>query len=503
MKTETKNSVIFYIGSFLISLFSAYLIYFQTSKYGIGMEPHYPLIAQSFLDKGWGHILVTTDVTYAMLYPFFLAFLSKIFHAEILDAARWLNIVMAFCFSFFSMVLCRTLTKRLIVLLIFGLFIAFSRPVNFLFPLTQCEPVFIFILLLITFSIKKTTYRRLILCGFLTSLAILTRYAGVAIVPSVCLYIFIQKSKISDKVKKCFCYAITPTLTYILYVARNYYFTGTLMGPRTSSQTGLLSNIDRALISVSSWFSGSYLFLTLACSIILGALIWNHKSELLSAITKTPETLKFSLCFLVIYSAFIIVSVTTTALDPLDDRFMSPVFLPILLILFAFVEFAISLKNKNKFLISGLLALFIIASLLSFYKTIKDINFRKTNGAGGCSTTFWQEHELLSYIKKVPINNNEYIFTNNFCITAILKEHRHIQYIPNKRERGTAKDYSDITLENLLSSYPHFENGYIFWSLKGYDDIFFSIHELQSICEIEKIKETSDGILYKVGKCKR
>ena len=108
----------------------------------------------------------------------------------------------------------------------FGLLVVFSKPMNLIFSFAWTEPLFIFILLLIIFLIEKTDYKHLVLCGFLTSLAILTRYAGIAIIPSVCLYVFIQKNDLSNKVKKCLAYAIIPTLTYIFYVARNYFFTG-------------------------------------------------------------------------------------------------------------------------------------------------------------------------------------------------------------------------------------------------------------------------------------
>ena len=504
MKTETKNLILFYIGSLLISLLSAYFIWLQTSKYGIGEDMFfYTAMAQDILNKGLDSVFYSTQVIYAPLYQFLLASLAKLFNAEITNIARWFNIALSFSLSFLSILLCRKLTKKLIILFLFGLFISFSRPINLVFSYAWSEPLFIFLILLITFSIEKTSYKRLILCGFLSATAILTRYAGVAIVPSVCLYIFIEEIKISEKIKKCFCYASIPTLTYIIYLARNYYFTKTLLGPRVSSNTGLISNCDRAFSTVALWFSGSFHFLAALLFFVLGAIIWQYRKELLEFLSHF-RTITFSCCFTIVYSLFIIIS-TTTALDPLDDRFMSPVFLSVLLIVFSLVIFIYNTsKTKKTLIIYAAFSIFTICTLLTFAKVwTKDITARTIHGAGGYNSEFWQENELIKYARE-NIRTNEYIFANNLLIHYILLDHKFISYIPSKIDKETSGKPTGVTLENLISKYPHFENSYILWFAKGYENIFFSISELQSICEINTTADfPGNGSVFRVGKCKK
>lgn len=505
MKTENQNSILFYLESFLISFFSAFLIWLQTSKYGIGLDfDFYPLMAQEISDKGLNSVLYSTQVVFAPLYQFTLACLSKISGSEIIIVARWFNIFLMFLFSFLSMILCRKLTRNLAILFALGLFITFSRPINLFFCHAVSEPLFILFLLIITLSVEQTTYKRLILSGFLTSLAILTRYAGVAIVPSVCLYIFIQKSEISEKIKKCFCYATFPTLIYISYIVRNYYFTGTLMGSRDASNTSFISNCDKAISTVAFWFSASFSFLAIILALFLGAFIWNYRQELLKFFMNIHGTIKFSFCFLVVYSFFIIISTTTTSLASLDDRFMIPVFLPALLIVFSLIVFAHSLPNKNKTLVCSLFLIFLICSLGTFAKAVtKDINVRINNGAGGANSTFWRENELTKYAAN-NIRPDEYIFANNLLIQYILPEQKFISYIPQKICAETSKKPTGITLENLIERYPHFENSYILWFAKGYPKIFFSINELQRVCTIEPILDYPEsGTVFRVGKCKK
>ena len=505
MKTETKNLVLFYIGSLLISLLSAYFIWLQTSKYGIGEDMFfYTAMAQDILNKGLDSVFYSTQVIYAPLYQFLLASLAKLFNTEIINTARWFNIALSFSLSFLSILLCRKLTKNLIILFAFGLFISFSRPINLVFSHAWSEPLFIFFLLLITFSIEQTSYKRLILCGFLSALAILTRYAGVAIVPAVCLYIFIQKYELSEKIKKCFCYASIPTLTYITYLIRNYYFTKTLMGPRTTSNTTFISNCDRAFSTVALWFSGSFYFSAMFLLFVLGAFIWNYKEDFVKFLAKTSGTVNFSFCWTFVYSCFIIISTTTTALDPLDDRFMVPVFISVLLIIFSLIVFASQITKKNKILISMLLATFTICTVISFAKSwTKDMLVRKNHGAGGYNSEFWQENELIKYARE-HIQTNEYIFANNLLIRYILLDHKFISYIPSKIDKETSGKPTGVTLENLISKYPHFENSYILWFAKGYENIFFSISELQSICEINTTADfPGNGSVFRVGKCKK
>ncbi|MBR4532301.1 glycosyltransferase family 39 protein [bacterium] len=497
-----RNSLLFFLISTVNAFVLSYFIYMETSKYGVGIVMVYPQIAQKIVNEGLASILTSRQVAFAPLYQFLLAFLSKIFNFEVIESARYFNIFLVACSFLLASTLFRKLTKSWILLLVFEFSIVFSAPINFVFSYANSEPLFIIIIIIITFSVEKTSYNRLVLSGFLTSLAILTRYAGVAIVPSVCLYIFIQKSGLSEKIKKCFCYATIPSLTYILYLTRNYYFTGTLMGERTSSIAGFLSNTDRAVFSVSSWFSGSYFFLILVFFTILGAIIWNYRTELFHFYTNTSGTVKFSFCFVIVYSLFIIISCTTTALEPLGSRFMSPLFISLLLVLLSFVVFIFQ-QHIEKTLILAFVFIFCICLILSFYKTIKDINFRKNDGAGDCTTTFWHENKLLNFAAN-NIDKNANIWVNNcLCTQIILKEHKNISYIPWKRKDSLSNESTGNTLDNLAQNY-QLEKSFIIWykSRSIVDpDVTFSINELQSICKIDEVMATDEGILYEVKKC--
>lgn len=491
MKYKTKNPTLFYIGSFLISLLSAYFVWLQTSKYGIGLSPDsttYLRWSESISKDGWGFIIQNPRATFPPLYPTILVIFSNIFHADHISIARWLNIMLSFCFSFSSLFLCRKLTKNTVILLTFGLFISFSRPLNLIFSYAWSEPLFIFLLLLITFSIDKTDYKHLILCGFLSALAILTRYAGVAIVPAVCLYIFMEKHELSEKIKKSFCYASIPTLTYIAYIARNYYFTKTLMGTRVASNTGLISNCDRAFSTIALWwFSGQYFFMVAFLLLISGGFIWNYRKNLFKFFADISGTIKFSFCFVAVYSAFIVISSTTTAYDLIDDRLMAPVFLYTLLLLFSLVVIGYKTPKKEKFLFYPLLSMLIVCTLISFAKTwTKDVNFRKNHGAGGYNSEFWQENNLVKYLKTNKLNSLEKIYTNDTYSFFIIDKKIKSLNIPLKKDRKVSG------LENSLIIY-----------FNNIDQKRFALNELQTICKTETIVENIDGFILRINKCSK
>lgn len=506
MKNEIQNLIFFYIAASLISLFSALLIWLQTSKYGIGLSPDsitYLKLADTISEEGLAFILNNPSATFPPFYPTLISFVSTLFNTDSLVAARYFNIVLIFIFSFLSLLLCRKLTKNLLILLVFGLFIVFSKPTNLVFSFAWSEPLFIFIILLITFAVEKTTYKRVILSGVLTSFAILTRYAGVTIVPAVCLYIFIQKSGISEKIKKCFCYATLPTLTYILYLVRNYCFTGTFMGKRASSITGFISNCDRAVLTVVLWLSNSYYFIIFAAFFVLGAFVWNYRQELKKYVFDSPQIIKFSACYFLIYFIFITVTSTTTAYDLINDRLMSPVFLSTFLLVAYFIVFDFNLQSNNKILKYSILAIFFICFIMSFAKTtFKDINSRKNNGAGDYASALWQENELLNYFKKHQDIFSGVVYTNDtysfFLIDRTLKP----QNIPLKKARNSS-DFTGITLENLATKLPDFENSYLAYFNESNIPESFTLAELQSICHMETMLETTNASLFRVGKCKK
>ncbi|MBQ4439195.1 glycosyltransferase family 39 protein [bacterium] len=483
MNTETKELKFFYIGSFLISLLSSYFIWLQTSKYGVDLSPDsivYMKWAQNILDNGLGFIISNNDAKWPPLYPLIIAVFSKISHADIVSVARHFSCCLIFFTCFLLTLLLKKLSgKRFVSAIAFGLFIPFSIPLNLVYSFAWSEPLFIFLLILIAFSIEKTTYSRLVLCGFLSASAILTRYAGVTIVPAVCLLIFIQKSSLTDKIKKCFCYAIIPTLIYITYIFRNYYFTKTLMGPRVASSTGLILNATRACATIALWFSGRNFFVATLFILIFIIVILNHKKQIPSYFVKCSNIAIFSISFLVIYFIFIVISSTTTAYDPIDVRLMSPAFPFILITLFsAFVSMDL-LQQKTKFYYAGLL-LYLFLISISVVTTIEDLEYRKNHGTYGYNSVSWQENKLILYLKESDIiqSSDPVISNDPFAL-----------FIVNK------KIYADSAYQSSTSICQKF-GGYFF--VLFYIPTSSPLERLFSECEMETITKTSDGSLFRI-----
>ena len=116
MKTETKDLILFHTGSFLLSLLAGYLIWLQTSKYGIAISPDsttYIRWAETISKEGWDFVINNKNSTFPPFYPMVLSLVSTLFHHDILIVTRWLNIVLFSVVSFLSLILCRKLTKIL------------------------------------------------------------------------------------------------------------------------------------------------------------------------------------------------------------------------------------------------------------------------------------------------------------------------------------------------------------------------------------------------------
>lgn len=488
MNAETKKQILFYIGSFLISLLSLCFIWIQTSKYGVDLSPDsitYMKWAQNILDNGVGFIISNNDAKWPPLYPLIIAIFSKISHVDILSVARHFNCCLIFFTCFLQTLLLKKLSeKRFFSAIAFGLFTPFSIPLNLVYSFAWSEPLFIFLLILIAFSIEKTTYSRLILCGFLSASAILTRYAGVTIVPTVCLVVFMQKNSLTEKIKKCFCYATFPTLIYTIYLVRNYCFTKTLMGPRTTSSTGLILNAARACATIALWFSGRNFFIATLLCFIFAIFVLNHKKQIASHFFKGSNLVIFSINFFVIYFIFIVISSTTTAYDAIDVRLMSPVFPAILVILFLAFGSDIFAMAKSRFYYAGLL-LYLLLISLSAVKTIEDLEYRKSYGIYGYNSVFWQENKLISYLKESNvIQYSDSIISNDpFAL-----------FLVNKK-------ISAISTHQIQNPICQKFEGYLF--VFFYIPTSSSSERLLAECEMETITKTPDGSLFRITNHKK
>ena len=221
-----------------------------------------------------------------------------------------------------------------------------SIPLTYVGSRAFSEPIF---LLLTTLTLIQAAQfldsgRRsaLVWAAVFTALACLARYSGAAIVITVALLLLCRKDSWSSRAQNVVLYSSIAALPVGIWVLRNFLLTGLFTGYRAPSDASLPQNITVLLHTLASWLfpvggwsnvqAGTALLAAplglLALALVAGASIlavrqWRAEGQASGA-------LLVPVAFILIYGALLTAAATFTLLDPLEDKLMSPVYVPLL-----------------------------------------------------------------------------------------------------------------------------------------------------------------------------
>ena len=204
------------------------------------------------------------------------------------------------------------------------------------------EPVFCAMTLLILFALMRAiqsgsmSIQRICMISALVSTATLFRYIGVILIPLTVAVVFLSMRRQSPhRTFRAFLWALIAggisSLGFLLLAYRNGTLGFGMMGPRYSSDF----HLDQVLITglyalggflipiempITRFLVGLVLIVVLICGIwrVLRSGCYEHT---------------FLAAFIACYSLALIYSEMTTALDPIDDRLLAPVFAPMIIVI--------------------------------------------------------------------------------------------------------------------------------------------------------------------------
>lgn len=157
--------------------------------------------------------------------------------------------------------------------------------------------------------------------GALAAVAILLRYTGVTVLPvGVAAILLWSRARGRDTLV----FLALATVPPALWVARNEIVSSTPAGHRHGSSAGPGAASVDTLRTLGSWLDPDAPKVGLALALVLLA------AALVTAIRRRPSELEIlSGAFVCAYLATIVASEATVALDPVDDRLLVPVFVPL------------------------------------------------------------------------------------------------------------------------------------------------------------------------------
>ncbi len=492
----------------ILGLVGAGVILLITNRYGAGITPDSVAYISAARNLAEGNGFLTYNglhlIVQPPLYPIVLAVIKKILFIDPQISAGYVNAILFGLIIYLSGLLLSRYLNSFVLIFIGTVSVLISYVLVQASLVALSEPLFIFLVLLFLYYFEKYQTKRDFISFFLFSisaaLACLTRYTGVIfILTGIICILLLGRNKNKEKFWHSLTFILISVTPIGIWIIRNYFLSGTLVGERASSSYTLFDNLKFFYSTVIPWYLPLnpawiyFIFILLIVAIwILFGLDPAEPSN-----KKALKLIAPSLIFVLFYSGVIIISSTTTAYDRISDRLLSPIYIPGIFILF-FIFDKILNWLSNSFHQKLITALFIVGiSLLINYpvkNTIQIINWYLEQSGWGYSCDSWRKSETIEYLtqnkllgKNYTIYSNEpeavYILTNLTTKRSPAKTYynsfQRFDIFPNQK-------YSWVTSENVC----------LIWFDKTNYNFLFTISELQKNINMTEVAHFKDGEIY-------
>ena len=479
----------------LIGLLGAGWLWFVMSQHGIGLSPDSAgyLAVASNLIEGKGFVSYSGEplIVHPPLYPLAVATLSFLFGLELTTSALVLNLLLIASTTFVSGNLTFLVTNSFLVSLFVCFSIILGIPIFQVFIYAWSEPTFIFFLsVAFLYLVKFIEYRDkiyLLVSSVFVSLACTTRYAGIFILISFIIFlVFIFRKDIVKRRNEIYTFLFISSFPLYLWGMRNYILSRTFFG-RSGNPLHSFSEHSLGFVNaVTSWFifpvnyfqNKTLLFLVAFLLIFILFVIGVKEIANLKVLSLVV--------FIFLYLLLLFIACVSTHQNLIDNRLLSPIFIPLEIVLIDFFYRRIYLQLMDKIskrvrpwlVVLGLIAWFTYPAI----STLKfGLEVRKEGL--GYQSVHWQTSETLAYIRRAREELHQLpIYTNDpeglYFLTHIQAGRLSIQFHPNWPAAGRAY---------LIC----FKQGYL-------GDCLEILDRLRQNPDIRPVAEFSDGTIYLV-----
>lgn len=511
----------------LFSLAGFLLVVISTSPHGIGLTPDsvaYVSAARS-LSAGNGLTLFDSSplTLFPPVYPVALSLAEFVSRLDPVEGARYANALFFGLIIYLSGIFFRRHLGSPAFVTV-GLASVTLSPVLFeRASFALAEPLFILWSLLFMLVLENYLERRsvklLLLLGFLAALASLTRYIGVSFAATgIAAILFLLKSPLRSKLTHFILFGTVSVLPLCAWVGRNYILSGMLTGSRDSSSTSIAHSLGRAMVYFSSWFfpvefladrleSVFTLLLIAAVSGYLIGVLWSPRSIVNGAKTAFGQVGPLML-FVGVYTTVLVAITFLIYIDDISDRFLSPVFVPtVLIILFLLKQythgkegffsyrlfgFAGSLSKSN--LIKSLL----VAWLMFPSYQVALISSQLMNTGLDYSHVDWRESDTLNFVREhlLPLADDTLVYSNHPDVIYIYTG-ASVSFAPRAQGDNLSKLRRPVT--SITGSWPGSPSALLVWFDNTHRHYLFKVDELNQIADIAVVARLADGAVYHVS----
>lgn len=487
------------LDGFLISAIGFLLIIIYTKYNGIGISPD--SIAYLSAARNMDNHALLADynqqplVDFPLFYPFFLSVVGFFSRLDPLLIAPYINglllagIIIITGYLIDSFEGTNKWYKRIVLI-----FLAVSPSLLDIYSMLWSETLFIFLTVafIAAFSVylRKRSVQSLLLCGLVASIACITRYAGVTLIGAgLMLLIFDQSLVWKTRITYCFYFGLVSISLLVANLLRNAVITSSLTGPR---QKGILTLSDNIVFYgrvICDWLpvhgdqprlvSGVAIFILTAISLVFLKRSWLKRTY------ATAENCFAA--FFIVYTVFIIGISTLSHFEQINNRFISPVFVPMIISLTSWIPRKLRLLNKTQFGIA-LASLCVMAivferyQLKQVYAMYEDV---KDYGIGGYTDDSWKHSQTAKFLREHPdYFNRKYTVYSNAHEAAYFNGGLQTESLP---QRINKHDTEEIFKEDGF---------YLIWFDNFSDNELIKFRSIWDRCYVVKKFDFNDGDIF-------
>jgi len=394
----------------------------------------------------------------------------------------------------------RKVLKNKIIPFVFLVMCTLSFPLLKMAFYVWSEPVYllfssIIFYILFTLDFKKAIIKPIIIIGIFTALACLSRYVGITIVISVCVYLLFKINGWWNKIKYTAIYGTISVVPIGIFLIRNLILSETLVGMRPAAQVGLTTNISRTIKTVVNWIfpqlsnGGLYSFLIygFVCLVLLVFVYLYVRS------IKIDKEKNYLLVFMTIFSGFylgyMIISATKVAFDALGDRYLSPAFLPTMIVIAIMLDKAFRIGTAKKLIQCALGVYLCFFCVNGIVNTNQNLSQVMESGIGGLTSKVWNDNRLHQDVKLISDSNM--IYTNNPAPVYLISSKP--THYPPKTTAVPIYSFSSFMEESK-----NYKNQYMVWFGKETSTSLYSPESLKAYFKFTEITRNKEYVIYKM-----
>jgi hypothetical protein len=279
----------------------------------------------------------------------------------------------------------------------------------------------------------------------------------------------------------------------LVWMKRNVDAGAGLLGTRQESASGFIRNLSRTAFELSTWVAPEWVPLVLraACMVALVAVVvvavvrWNVR---LPADSRRVAPL---VVFVSLYLIYLVVSASFVAFAAINTRFMSPVFVPLVVLVGWSLERArpqVSFSVRRAMTVVA--CVWLVAATVTFGV---DVLSSARHGAGGYASARWHDSRLMEDVRRldssVPIYSNDAgvieLFTGRIVSLSVAKT-----FFASNEETGNLPQFvRAVECAGLVK---------LVWFLPNARPRLYSPTELEDHLNLDAKVSRRDGVIYDV-----